>query len=327
MRSRVKSTLTLSEAIKGYLLGARARRLSQRTIESYLAILDRFQDYVGDPLLVQITGDDVRRFLDYLGSQPIATTSPIAKEPRMLSNKTLLNHHVALSSLWTWAVKEGIVKEHIVRAIDRPKPEKKAIEPFSESEVKAMLKASKRSRSYTRPGKAACTHARPTADRDKAILLLLLDTGIRASELCDLRIEDLNERTSTIKVFGKGSKERVLYISSRTHKALWRYLLQRRGAEPYEHLFVGRFGDPLTASGLYQLIRKLGKKAEIPNAYPHRFRHTFAINFLRNGGDVYTLQSYLGHASLDMVKEYLRISQVDLKRVHYRVSPVTNWNL
>jgi len=327
--------ITLSQAIEGYLLDANARRLSPRTITTYLQIFHRFQDYLGDVLLTEISPDDIRRFLNHLASAPIIPSSPIARPPRTLSDKTIHNHHIALSALWTWATKEGFTTHHIVRAVDRPQFEQRAIHPYSRQDIEAMLTACNRSQPYIRPGKRECTHARTTASRDRAIILLLTDTGLRASELAadprrqtpGLRIQHLDQRNLQITVFGKGDKERLLPICHQTLKATWRYLVTRPDAIPADPLFLSKQKGPLTTSGLYQLTHRLGQRAGILNAHPHRFRHTFAINFLRNGGNIYALQRMLGHTTLEMVKRYLELAQTDIENAHRRASPVANWNL
>jgi site-specific recombinase XerD len=171
-------------------------------------------------------------------------------------------------------------------------------------------------------------HALPHTKRNKAIILTLLDTGIRASELCSIKVIDLDFKNKQITVNGKGDKERVLEISSRTAQLIWRYLITRSSELPDKApLFAGDFDLPLTRSGLLQLIKRIGKRAGVPNAHPHRFRHTFAINFLRNGGNIYALQELLGHSSLDMVKHYLALSNQDCAAVHRMASPVANWGL
>jgi integrase/recombinase XerD len=111
-------------------------------------------------------------------------------------------------------------------------------------------------------------------------------------------------------------------------KSIWRYLLTRDDVQPEDHTFLSQRGHkrPLTTDACYQLIKRLGERCGI-DAYPHRFRHTFAITFLRNGGKTLELQRLLGHASLAMVKRYTRIAQVDLDEAHKRASPVANWNL
>jgi len=333
----MKNQITLSQAVQGYFLDTRSRKLSVRTIADYKTYFQRFQDYIdGDPCIDTITTDDIRRFLAHLGDH-ITTPAGVAPRPsRKLSKKTIRNYWVGLASLWTWAVKDGFVDHHIVRAVTPPEPEKPAIEPFTKADVKAMLATIEYSKPYTRPGKRECTHTRQTAIRDRAIILLLLDTGARASEICadskrdnkpGLSIQKIDQRNLTIKVIGKGDKERILRISPNTAKAIWRYLTSRPDAKSTDPLFLSVRGDPFTTNGLLHLIKRLGKRAGIHNAYPHRFRHTFAVNFLRNGGNAIELQYMLGHTSLEMVRRYVKLAQVDLEAAHKRASPVANWNL
>jgi integrase/recombinase XerD len=180
-------------------------------------------------------------------------------------------------------------------------------------------------------GRSQTSNARPTADRDRAIILVLFDTGLRASELCAITIGDVNIDRSNIKVVGKGSKERVVFFGRRTAKALWRYLvLQLASSKPDDTLFsVGNPDDfrSMSRCVLRTLLKRIGERAGVPNVYPHRFRHTFAINYLRNGGDLFTLQELLGHSNLEMVRRYARIAQIDCANAHQQASPVDNWRL
>lgn len=332
----MRTQITLSQAIDGYLLDARARQLSTCTISDYCNAFRHFTEYIGDPPIAHITADDIRAFLSALGNKLITPRGCTSRPARPLSKKSILNIHTALSSLWTWAIAEGFADNHIVRAVRPAKPEQRAIKPFSRTDVQALLLACERSKLYTRPGKAECSNTRPTADRDRAILLLLLDTGIRASELAadprrdvpGLLIGNLDQRNLHIKVLGKGDKERIIPISNATLKAVWRYLVTRNDPPADQPLFLSfQSVKPLTRNGLLQLIKKLGERADVPNAHPHRFRHTFAINFLRNGGKTLELQRLLGHTTLEMVKRYVDLAQVDLEEAHRRASPVANWNL
>jgi integrase/recombinase XerD len=211
--------LTLSQSIEGFLLEKQAQHLSPHTVADYTNAFRKFQAYLGDPErsgaeskdvpFAGITADQIRGFLGDL-STPRAPNG-VAKRPvKGLSNKTILNVHTALSALWTWAVAEGIVTQHLLRQIPRPKPEKRAITPFSEEDMKTLLANGERSRTYTRPGKRACDHAVTTALRNRqahecAIILLLLDTGVRASELCGLAIKDADLTNKRILVLGKGT--------------------------------------------------------------------------------------------------------------------------
>ena len=159
------------------------------------------------------------------------------------------------------------------------------------------------------------------------MILLMLDTGMRASELCGLRIHHVDLKNHRLRVFGKGSKERMLPLSPTTAMALWKYLATRREAAMDERLFVSRRGRPYNRNALRQLIASLGDSAGVGDAHPHRFRHTFAINYLRNGADAYTLQMLLGHSTMEMVKTYLQLAHADAAKAHRRASPVANWDL
>lgn len=323
-----KRKITLSQAIDGFLLDAQARSLSPRTIADYQNSFRKLQAFLGDPALDGITADDLRRFMVDL-SIPRAPAGVAARPMRAIGKKQKLNIHTGLSALWTWAVAGRYVRVHVVREIERPKPEKPAIEPFSEDDIKALLAAAaRRSTVYTRPGKRASDHERITAVRDRAILLLLFDTGLRASELCGLELRQVDLRNGMVKVMGKGSKERYLPIGPRTKAALSKHVLENRAeARLNEPVFMTPAGEPLTRNSLLKLFYRLGKVAGIEDCHPHRARHTFAISYLRFGGNEITLQELLGHESSDMLRTYVRIAQVDMINGHKVASPVENWRL
>lgn len=318
--------MRLSQAIEGFLLEKSAQRLSPHTISDYINSFRKLQSFLGDPEFADITADQIRAFLADL-EKPRAPAGIAPRLAKPLSKKQILNIHTGLSALWTWAVKEGITSLHILREIPRPRPEKPAIVPFSREDVKALLDACDRSRPYKRPGKRESDHAVPTALRNRAIVLLLVDTGIRASELCNLKISDVDLKNRRVVVFGKGSKERSLPISATTAKAIWKYLASRDSDSVHAPLFTTTRGRNLTRHALLDLLDRLGQRAGVPHVHPHRFRHTFAIHFLRNGGNAYELQMALGHTTLEMVKTYLTLAQTDLEAAHRRASPVENWRL
>lgn len=308
-----KKIYPFSKVIEGYLMSLGARHLSQHTIDDYTRTLDKFTLFLGEDLPIdQINVRDIERFL--------------ASNDK-LSNKSILNQYIGLSGLWTWLVKEEIVKENIVRKITPPKPLKKEVVPLTEQEVKAILSALNRSRVYVRQGQNV-DHSLGSFERNRAIILLMLDTGVRASELCDLKIEDVDNRNHRIFVRqGKGMKERYLPFSPRTGQMIWRYLATRNGAQPSDPLFVGRLNRALTRTKLAEMFSGIGRRAGVTNVHPHRFRHTFAIQYLRNGGNAYTLQHMLGHSTLETVKIYLKLAQVDVDSMHRKASPVDNWRL
>jgi len=308
--------IPFSAALDGFRLSVDARHLSVHTVSDYWQTYKKFAAFLaGDPPFSEISRT---RILEFFASQS------------SLSNKTLLNYHSNLSALWAWAVAEHLAAENLLHLIPPPKPEKTEVVPLTEHEVKALLGAVDRSRKYGRPGKRTADHALPEALRNRAIILTLLDTGLRASELCNLLIYDAELRSPDKRISirqGKGRKDRHIPISPRTAQAVWKYLSTRRDARLDDPLFATDSNNPIERNNLGNMLAAAGARAGVQNVHPHRFRHTFAITFLRNGGDIYTLQAILGHETLDMCRRYLAIAQVDLDRAHRRASPVDNWNL
>jgi len=306
-------SIAFSQAVEGFLISCRARGLSPNTIEDYSRTFTKFIKHrPEDPHIDLLTGSDITDFLASCAG---------------VTNKSRRNYYIGLASLWTWALTENLARSHVVRSVPAPKAEQRLIEPYTPQEIKAIMGAVSRSRIYKSPLGLAKDHALRQADRNRAILLLLLDTGIRASELISLQLGDLDMKVNRIRVMGKGRKERSVPISSRTAQALWRYIAQRSERRAVDPVFITTTGSPLSRRDLYHRISDLGRRAGVKDVHPHRFRHTFAIMYLRNGGDVYTLQAILGHTTLEMVRHYARVAQTDLETVHRRASPVENMRL
>lgn len=323
--------ITFSQAVEGFMIDKRAERLSRHTLGDYRRSFEKLSRYLdADPPLTEITARTISAFQAYLGETPVAPAGIAPREAKPLSKKTILNVHTALSSLWTWAVAEGYADEHIMQSVPRPRPEEKAVVPYTEKDVKKMLDLCTGTRTHHCEDRADYEQARPLPLRNTAIVLVLLDTGIRASELCDLKVRDVDLQNRHLQVFGKRDKGRSVAFGKRTGKALWRYLVTRKDKQPEDPLFTSYLDsdEPMNRKSLYLFIKRLGRKAGIrPRANVHRFRHTFAITFLRNGGNIYALQEMLGHTSLDMVRRYLRIAQADVDAAHRRASPVDRWRL
>lgn len=165
-----------------------------------------------------------------------------------LSRKSILNVHTDLSALWAWALREGYVAENLVRCIDPPPVSPPVIEPLTKDEMTALVEACGTTTSWkTRP---SIPNHRLTSDRDCAIVLLRVDTGIRTSELCDIRFRDINFPTRSIRIRGKGPgrgpKERMVYMGARTTQAVLRVLASRLGsaAEDDRVFVVGPAENP-----------------------------------------------------------------------------------
>jgi len=202
--------------------------------------------------------------------------------------------------------------------------------PFTQEEIKKLITACDFTVKAKTKDRKPFKMKRPTAKRDKAIVLCLLDTGLRASELCRLQIQDVHLDTGLVEVkpfrSGKKSRPRVVFLGKTARNHLWLYLVDRENTKPIDPLLLAS-GLPMNRGSLLHVLNELGNRAEVLPCYPHRFRHTFAIQYLRNGGDVFSLQRQLGHSTLEMVRHYLAIADTDSENAHRKASPVDNWRL
>jgi len=303
------------DALEGYWLSKR-RNMSEATVTDYSLTFRRFGEWVGNGEVQKVTAKQVNGFLGHL------------REDLELSQKTVLNAWIALSSFWTWAEDELRVK-HVVRdGVEKPKAKIPPGLPYSEEEVRRLLDACTRMYAYARTQQRHVDGRRPTQLRDQAIMLVMLDCGLRVSELCALKIRDYERKQGRLLVaHGKGDKPRVVYLGQAAQRAVWRYLTDRRANAPGEAMFASSSGGHINRDGVQRMIERAGQRCGVANAGPHRFRHTFAVNFLRNGGNILALQDLLGHSSMEMVRRYARLAEVDLAAAQKRASPADNWGL
>ena len=243
-----------------------------------------------------------------------------------------MNIHTHLSALWTWAVACGYVEINIVRTIPAPDVEEIDIDPLTVDEVAALLKACDTARTHQLRAAKNITRARSTAARDRMIIMPLFDTGLRAQELCDLTIDDLNLSQNKIKVrHGKGNKPRTVRFGKRTSKVIWAYLKDRIDtADPKEPLILvdeGQDPRPMGRHILRRLVKRIGDRAGVKNVHPHRLRHSFATEYLRNGGKMLALQELLGHSDLEMARRYPKFVEADIALDHAGTSPADKLRL
>lgn len=160
--------------------------------------------------------------------------------------------------------------------------------------------------------------------RDRALLYFLLDTGVRASELLAIRLDEIDLLSGECLIRkGKGRKPRIVYIGEKCKRVLRRYLKMRNDSCPF--LWVTDDGDgSLSYFGLRSKMKRMSMKAGVPTPSLHSFRYYYALQSLRNGMDVFTLQKAMGHADLQILRRYLKQSQEDVREAHRRTSPVDN---
>ena len=295
--------MLLQDAVDGYLM-FKSSRASKHTIKAETGFYKQFIRYVGNVEVKSIRPEDIRAYIESLAG-------------RNLTKHSIRRHYTALSALWTWLTSDDIklCKKHIVRKVAAPKAPKLKIETLSKGEITALIEGAKRTR-YPR--------------RARAIISFLLDTGCRISELAGLTMDNLDLRNGKALVYGKGDKERYVYFGTRCQKEIWHYIEQERPQSlelSGDYVFLTREGYQHDRHSLRLLIRRLSEFAGV-KAYPHLFRHTCAIERLRAGMDVATLQRMLGHANIATTMQYLTsLSDDDVENRARITSPGDRWRI
>ena len=291
---------TLDEALEGFITERRSRGLSPRTIDFYIEKLSRFRKYsssTGLSNLDEISSADIRLYL--------------LKLAETCSNGGVHAHYRALRSFFNWWDEENDDYKNPIKKVSTPKVTNNPKEGIAINEVIKLVSECKTG----------------LDERDKAILLSLVDTGCRASEFLSINIGDIDLVNGEIRILhGKGDIYRTVYLGRNSRRVVRRYLKTRNEFFNHSPLWITNDGCRLTVSGLREIIRRRASDANIDSPGLHDFRRCFAIEFLRNDGDIFTLQRILGHSSLEMVKRYLAIAKVDCEIAHRKASPVDRWS-
>jgi len=289
---------TLNGQLKVFLLSCKVEELSYWSIRNYgqkLGVFVRFCSSIGISDAHYITSHHIRLFL--------------LKLQDTCQRRSVHNNYRALKRFFNWMVEQEVLTQNPMTLIRIRKPPDKIIQPFKLDQIQDLL--------------SLCDDSKFLGARNKAIILTFLDTGLRLSELADIQIADIDFDHETIKVMGKGAKERVVRIGKKTQKALLRYLLMRNDGLPC--LWVSEERRPLTHWGIELMIKKLGKRAGFTGVRcsPHTFRHTSATQSLRNGAGLEQVKSLLGHSTLYMTMRYAAtINSEDAVISHRQFSPV-----
>jgi site-specific recombinase XerD len=225
-----------------------------------------------------------------------------------LDASTINRYLISLKAFFRWVIEEGFLSENPTARIKLGKPQQKIVKGLQPDKMKELLNS--------------LTDKTLEAVRNKAIVLVLLDCGLRVSELVNLKLEDVDVPHGVLTVMGKGSKQRLVRMGVKTQKTLWRYMMLRKNSLTW--LWINELGERLTTSGIQQMVRKLGRQLGI-RLHPHLLRHTFAISFLRNGANTFECQYALGHSSLAMTRHYTQaLGFEDVFKRHQMASPVDN---
>src|SRR5690606_22869356 len=194
--------------------------------------------------------------------------------------------------------------------VKMPPPEKHAPKGLADDDFQRLL--------------AAAGEESSMPKRDRALVLLMADTGARARGIVGLTLEQLDLENGLIEVIEKGDKSRLVPVSEVTIEALLDWLTVRQASKGERHVFVSYTGRPLTTSGLYQILKRLAERAGVEGRFnPHAFRHFFGRKWMESGGDISPLSDVLGHSQIHVTKQYyLRFDVETVRRQHRLHSPV-----
>lgn len=310
---RSKTQSVFDGQITDFLLDRRTRNASPKTLSTYDASLSKFRDFCADNSTFHVgavSARILRLFLAHLEANHNPGGVSVIYRP--------------VRTFLRWATLEYDAG-HLVEALAKvpgPTPSLEPLDPIALFDAKKML--------------SACDRTTFTGARDYAMILFLLDTGVRHQELTDLKIEDVNLTDGSVIVrSGKGGKRRVVFIGQKTTRHLRAYLRmrnaplmarirQKKRIADHNALWMNEDGGPLAKYGVREAIKRRARQAGVREPGLHEFRRAFAINSLRNGMDVVTLQRLLGHSTLAIINRYLKLLSDDLRVAHSKYGVVDN---
>ena len=274
----VGSDFESEELLEAYISAKRIEGRSEKTLERYQYIIHKMMDAIPIPIR-SITVFHIRKYFS-------------AEKDRGISDRTLEGTREVLSAYFGWLHKEGLLQANPIVNLGSIKYPKVTRLPYSDVDIEQL--------------KESCD-----CIRDKAIISFLLSTGCRISEVCALNRQDIDFEKRECIVFGKGSKERIVYLDDVTVMQLKRYLGSRK--DDNEALFVGKRKNRLTPSGVRAMLKRVSGSAGVNNTHPHRFRRTLATNLIDHGMPIQEVAAVLGHDKIDTTMGYVYIDRENVK--------------
>jgi site-specific recombinase XerD len=297
----------------------RSEGKTAKTVQWYNTSLGLFKDYLTNcgikPTLGCVDVGVAREYILHLQKRNRFDDHPTTpKQEQLLSPQTIQCYVRAIKAFFNWLQREGYTRENQLESLKPPKTPIKLVNPLEEIEISAILSSMDPQVSW--------------GARNTTIILLMLDTGLRFTELLTLEMKNLHLEDTYLKVMGKGQKERIVPFGSSAQKALMKYIYHFRPEFLRDdRVFLNLDGSTMTETGLKLMFRRLAGSSGVNRLHAHLLRHTFAVNYLVNGGDVFTLQQILGHTTLEMVRRYVNFANSHVMTQHKRFSPVDRMNL
>ncbi|MCM8771515.1 MAG: site-specific tyrosine recombinase XerD [Candidatus Omnitrophica bacterium] len=270
------------------------KNLSLNTICAYRNDLLKFKDFIENKNLDlnRLEQEDITSFILFLKKKNYSSTSIV----RILSG---------VRNFLKFLLAKGYIENKEI-SIETPKIEKKLPEVLSKEEIDRILNIDKISRNHI---------------RNLAILELFYGSGVRVSELCNLKINEINFEEGFVKIKGKGQRERIAILNQKTMELLKEYLKSRKNYV-CEYLFLNNQGKKLSRQSVWKIVKKYAKFSGIEkNITPHTFRHTFATHLLSEGLDLRIVQELLGHKSIATTEIYTHLERKKVKEIYKKFHP------
>ena len=286
-----------------------SRRMSEHTIDAYLGDLRAFLDYVGlrwDAPAGQFGQALTQRSIRSWLADTLASGG---------ARSTIARHTAAIRNFTAWAVREEILASDPAAALTSPRADQRLPTPLDESEARTLINLAR----------AEAVDGTPAQMRAWAILELTYACGLRVSEVCALDVSSLNREALTVRVLGKGNKERVVPYGPPAREALDHWLVRGRpqlvAQSSGEALFLGDRGGRIDPRVVRSMVHRMAAKAGVHDVAPHGLRHSTATHLLQGGADLRSVQEMLGHASLSTTQRYTHVDTARLSAIYQRAHP------
>jgi site-specific recombinase XerD len=305
----------LEDLLEYYSMSLKALNRSPQTIDWYVEILRKYFGFLSQSNMLkpvdQMGSQELQAYLLHLQERNRWPENKYIKNKRKLSPFSIQGHARAIKAFWSWLLKEGFIDDNPLTKFPLPKVPQNMIQTIATPDLKKLLEKIDRSS--------------PVGERLYCVLLLLIDTGIRVSELVNIKMSDVIFMQSLITVIGKGQKQRLVLFSGIPRKALLKYIDGARAklsSVESDYLFPQKYGDHISTGSVQQAIRRLAGKVGLAKCHPHLFRHTFATMFIASGGAAPILKEIMGHKSFQTTDKYIHPKTQDLKMQHQLHSPI-----
>jgi len=274
-------------------------------LKAYLADIKEFGLVLKEMNLISPENGDI----DFLNMDETPVRVFISKLYKKNKKVSISRKIASVRTFFEFLIRRGEMKSNSAKLVPSPKGEKRLPTFLTVDEVVKLVEA---------PGSDNVYES-----RDRAILELLYSCGLRVSELVGINLNDLDLESMSVKVLGKGNKERLVPLGSKASSAIKIYLIQRLDLKPKEdYLFVNSRGGRLTTRSIDRIIKKYAAISGIPkNISPHVLRHTFATHLLGGGADLRAIQEMLGHKSLSTTQRYTHTSVEQLMEIYDKTHP------